>query len=184
MKLHKEMYSFTLNTSYNTVVFRNTYILDPNIMDLICNCEKKDKREHIMYDYKIKDNDDEIKFIKDVASEFLEFKNYKHNDKEWYMDIVRYNLDNETKPVDSGLAWHCENDQSDNLELITVLMYLRIDNTIRDGNLDYIDSHGIEQIINIEPGTIIIMDGRVEHKPQDPVGSGLRDLIAISFSVV
>lgn len=183
MKLHTAMYSFTLNTPYVTEVFRNTHILDPNIMDSICNCEKKDKREHIMYDYKIRDNDEKVKFIKDVASGFLEFKNYKHNKNEWYMDIIRYNLDNVTKPVDSGLAWHCENDQSDNLELVTVLMYLRIDDTIKDGNLGYIDSHGIKQLINIEPGTIIIMDGKVEHCPQNPIGTGTRDLIAVSFSV-
>lgn len=181
MKLHTAMYSFTLNTPYNTIVFRNMHILDPNIMDLICSQEKKDKREHIIYDHKINNYDDQILFIRDIASEFLYHRNYTHNNKEWYMDIIRYNLDNDTEPVDSGLAWHCENDNQE--ELITVLMYLRADKTINNCNLGYIDSLGVKQLLMIESGTIIIMDGNVCHCPQNPTGTGTRDLIAVSFSI-
>ena len=95
------------------------------------------------------------------------------------MDVIRYNLSDDTKPVSSGLAWHCENDNYPNL--ITVLLYLRVDKDIKGGNLGYIDSHGIKQTIMIDAGTIIIMDGNVVHKPDNPLGSGKRDLIAVSF---
>ena len=182
MKLHRAMYSFALNTTpYTTEVFRNIHILDPNSMDIICSKEKKEKREHLMYEHNYKDYDDNILFIKEVASEFLRIKNYAHNKDEWYMDIIRYNLDSETNPVESGLAWHCENDNQE--KLITVLMYLRADKTIQDGNLGYIDSFGVKQLLMIESGTIIIMDGNVCHRPQNPTGTGTRDLIAVSFSI-
>jgi hypothetical protein len=95
------------------------------------------------------------------------------------MDVIRYNLCNETQRVDSGLAWHCENDNGNNL--ITVLLYVRLDDTIIDGNLRYKDKDNRKQVIQIQSGTTIIMDGDVPHKPQDPYGTGKRDLIIVSF---
>ena len=47
------------------------------------------------------------------------------------MDVIRYNLNNDIKGIDSGLAWHCENDNFPNV--ITVLMYLHIDERIKEG---------------------------------------------------
>tara|TARA_B100000212_G_scaffold329803_1_gene295424 strand:- start:441 stop:737 length:297 start_codon:yes stop_codon:yes gene_type:complete len=96
------------------------------------------------------------------------------------MDVIRYNLQNETQRVDSGLAWHCENDNGNNL--ITVLLYLRLDDTVIDGNLRYKDKKNNKQVITIQSGTTIIMDGDVPHKPQDPYGTGKRDLIIVSFN--
>jgi hypothetical protein len=95
------------------------------------------------------------------------------------MDVIRYNLKNDTKRIDSGLAWHCENDNYPNV--ITVLLYLRIDHGIIDGNLRYKDVNGTKNILPLKSGTTIIMDGNVPHKPQDPYGTGLRDLVIISF---
>ena len=96
------------------------------------------------------------------------------------MDIIRYKLDNETKRVKSGLAWHCENDNYPNV--ITVLLYLRIDEGIIDGNIRYKeDKENQKQILQVSSGTTVIMDGNVPHKPQDPYGTGLRDLVIVSF---
>ena len=33
---------------------------------------------------------------------------FEHNKDKWYMDVIRYNLENDVKRVESGLAWHCE----------------------------------------------------------------------------
>ena len=104
---------------------------------------------------------------------------YLHNKDKWYMDVVRYKLENETKRIKSGLAWHVENDNYPNV--ITVLMYLRLDKDVIDGNLRYKDKHNVKKVLEICSGTTVIMDGNVPHKPQDPYGSGLRDLIIISF---
>ena len=68
--------------------------------------------------------------------------------------------------------------------MITVLLYLHIDKTVKDGNLRYRDKDNVKQIIEIKSGTTVIMDGRVKHKPQDPYGSGRRDLIIISFEKI
>ena len=55
------------------------------------------------------------------------------------MDVIKYKLVNDTKRIDSGLAWHCENDNYPNV--ITVLLYLTLDDEIKEGNLRYKDKH-------------------------------------------
>ena len=104
---------------------------------------------------------------------------FKHNREKWYMDVIRYSLENDVKRVESGLAWHCENDNYPNV--ITVLMYLRIDDGIKDGNIRYKDKNDVKYVLPLKSGTTVIMDGNVPHKPQDPYGSGKRDLIIVSF---
>jgi hypothetical protein len=180
---------FNLDTIYETRVFRNNPIIDPKVIENIIKDENV-KREH--YDYsskssakansKSKDSIQEqetVLFVKDVASNFLKMYDYTHDSDEWYMDVIRYNLQDEVNQVDSGLAWHCENDNYP--DLITILLYLRVDEGIKKGNLRYIDYHDVKQTISITSDTIIIMDGRVYHKPENPNGTGKRDLIAISF---
>ena len=175
---------FNLNTNYETRVFRNNPIIDPKVIENIVKDETV-KREHYDYDYSSNSKKDSIQelatvlFVKDVASNFLKMYDYTHDSDEWYMDVIRYNLKDEVKQVDSGLAWHCENDNYP--DLITVLLYIRVDEGIKKGNLRYIDSRNSKQTIGITSDTIIIMDGRVYHKPENPIGTGKRDLIAISF---
>ena len=163
-----------LDTLYPTEIYRD-YLVDPSIMDNIF--KGKDKRKVIFYDYK--DTNNYTNFIKDVSSEFLTMNGYSHNKDKWYMDVIRYKLENEKKRIKSGLAWHVENDNYPNV--ITVLMYLRLDKDVKDGNLRYKDKHNTKKVLEICSGTTVIMDGNVPHKPQDPYGSGLRDLIIISF---
>ena len=169
---------FSLDTEHDTNVFRNLGIIDPATIEEIVE-EETVKREHYGFDYRTTDlNTPTIEFIHTVASNFLDMFNYNHKTNTWFMDVIRYNLDDD-KPIDSGLAWHCENDNYPNL--ITVLLYVRVDKDIKNKDLGYIDSRGIEQTIMIDAGTIIIMDGNVFHKPENPFGSGKRDLIAVSF---
>ena len=120
-----------------------------------------------------------IEFIRDITSEFLIMNHFNHNKDKWYMDVIRYQLKDETKRVKSGLAWHCENDNYPNV--ITVLMYLHLDDKIKEGNLKYKDKFNNKLILEIKGGTTVIMDGNVPHKPQDPYGSGKRDLVIMSF---
>ena len=60
-------------------------------------------------------------------------------------------------------------------------MYLHIDDKIKEGNLNYKDKYNNKLVLEIKGGTTVIMDGNVPHKPQDPYGSGKRDLIIMSF---
>lgn len=169
------MKKIKLNTLYPTEVI-NEYLIDPSIMNnFFINTNQK--RKVIFYDYKKPTL--ETKFIKEISSNLLLENKCNHNSDKWYIDIIRYNLNNDTKRIKSGLAWHCENDNYPNV--ITVLFYLRIDEGIIDGNLRYKDRYNKKHILKVNSGTTIIMDGNVPHKPQDPYGSGIRDLIIVSF---
>jgi len=168
----------SLNTSHPTIVYKD-YLLDPSIMDKLPNDKNKnDKRNVIFYDYSERYNY-YCNFVRDITSGFLEMNGFEHNKNKWYMDIIRYRLNDDTKRVSSGLAWHCENDNYPNV--ITVLLYLTLDEGIIEGNLRYKDKHSNKHVLNIKSGTTVIMDGNVPHKPQDPYGTGKRDLIIMSF---
>jgi hypothetical protein len=169
---------YHLNTYYPTLV-HDDYIVDPSIMNHLIQDNGK-KRNKIDYDYTDKFNPYH-EFIRDITSEFLIMNHFNHNKEKWYMDVIRYQLKDDTKRVKSGLAWHCENDVTSYREVITVLMYLHIDDKIIEGNLGYKDRFNNKLILEIKGGTTVIMDGNVPHKPQDPYGSGKRDLIIMSF---
>lgn len=167
---------YNLNTFYPTIIY-NDYLIDPSIMKYLLP-ETDKKRSVVLYDYTNKRNIYHT-FVRDICSDYLQINHFDHNKSKWYMDVIRYQLDNDTKGVDSGLAWHCENDNYPNV--ITVLLYLHIDEEIKEGNLRYKDKNNNIQILEIKNGTTVIMDGNVPHKPQDPYGSGKRDLIIMSF---
>ena len=162
---------YRLDTSYPTIIFED-YFIDPSIMDHVIKKKNKKRISQQLW-YKDKYNP-YVSFICDIASNLL-----NHNRDIWYIDLIRYQFNNVKKPVKSGLAWHCENDNDDNL--ITVLFYLHIDETIKEGNLMYKDKDNVKNILTIKSGITVIMDGRVLHKPQDPYGLGKRDLIIVSF---
>lgn len=167
---------YHLNTYYPTLIL-DDYIVDPSIMKYLITDTIK-KRNAVYYNYSGKTNPYHG-FIRDITSEFLKMNHFNHNKDKWYMDVIRYQLKDDTKRVESGLAWHCENDNYPNV--ITVLMYLQIDDEIKEGNLKYKDKFNNKLVLKIGSGTTVIMDGSVPHKPQDPYGSGKRDLIIMSF---
>ena len=165
-----------LNTKYPTLVM-NRELVKPDIIESLSE-SKGEKRHTTYHDYSEPTNATK-QYVVYACSDLLKEYGFAHNRNNWSMDVIRYNLQNETKRVDSGLAWHCENDNGNNL--ITVLLYVRLDDTIIDGNLRYKDKENKKQIITIHSGTTVIMDGNVPHKPQDPFGTGRRDLIIVSF---
>lgn len=166
----------SLNTRYPTIVFTKP-LVDASLVEALSE-STGEKRHTTYHDYSDEMNVTKLSVVY-TCSDFLEEHGFKHKRYKWSMDVIRYNLDNQTKRVDSGLAWHCENDNGNNL--ITVLLYVRLDDTIIDGNLRYKDKDNQKQVIQIQSGTTIIMDGEVPHKPQDPYGTGKRDLIIVSF---
>lgn len=165
-----------LNTKYPTILFEKQ-LIDPKIIESLS--ESKGEKRHTTYHDYSEPMDSKKESVVSACSDLLNEHRFSHNRYNWSMDVIRYNLCNETQRVDSGLAWHCENDNGNNL--ITVLLYLRLDDTIIDGNLRYKDKDNQKQVIQIQSGTTIIMDGDVPHKPQDPYGTGKRDLIIVSF---
>lgn len=168
-----------LNTSYPTIVYKD-YLLDPSIIDELPSDGRwqNKKRNVVFYDSSNKYNP-HCNFVRDITSGFLEMNGFKHNKNKWYMDIIRYQLKDDTKRVSSGLAWHCENDNYP--DVISVLLYLTIDEGVKEGNIRYKDKDNNKIVLKVNSGTTVIMDGNVPHKPQDPYGTGKRDLIIMSF---
>jgi len=141
---------------------------------------KEDVLDKQLYYYKETDLPQDLIQILDNVSEFLKSQGFSHNENIWYADFIRYKLDN-SESVDSGLVWHYENQNYP--DLITVLCYLRKDESLEGGNLRYKDKEGTKKVIQVSTGTTVIMDGRVEHKPEAVSGTGQRDLIIISFQI-
>ena len=125
-----------LNTLYPTEVINN-YFIDPSIMKFLLKKTGK-KRNVTLYDYT--DKNSYVTFVKDISSNLLKSMGYNHTPDIFYIDVIRYELIDVIKPVDSGLAWHVENDNYP--DLVSVLHYLRLDDSIKDGNLKYKDKYG------------------------------------------
>ena len=166
----------SLNTRYPTIVFTKP-LVDASVVEALSE-SSGETRHTTVHEYYEPMDATKLSVVY-TCSDFLQKHGFSHNRYRWTMDVIRYNLDKETQRVDSGLAWHCENDNGN--DLITVLLYVRLDDTIIDGNLRYKDKDNQKQIIQIQSGTTIIMDGKVPHKPQDPYGTGKRDVIIVSF---
>ena len=174
-----------LNTYYPTIVFRQMPLIDPKIItEIMGNSTKTHERvdfthKDIFFPKSNKYIKLRLKFITEIASSFLTLYGFKHCKNKWYMDCIRHDLHDEKTNIVGPLCWHCENDNYSNL--ITVLFYLRKDKGVINGDLEYKDKNNQKQILEINSGMTVIMDGRVQHKPQDPYGSGKRELIAVSF---
>ena len=170
---------YRLNTTHDTIVYPKTPLIEPEVIHEIMG-PKKDVLDKEVYYYKSRDNPQKLIQIRDTVSEFLKKQGVQHNKSIWYADLIRYKLDN-SLPVDSGLVWHYENQNYP--DLITVLCYLRKDESLEGGNLRYKDKDNVKKVIHVSSGTTVIMDGRVEHKPETVSGTGQRDLVIISFQI-
>ena len=137
-KKDKEMLS--LDTQYPTMVHKD-YIIDPSVIDKLS--EESEEKRKVVYFHHTETTPVHV-FITEICSGFLKQNGFQHDRNKWFMDVIRYNLKDETKRVKSGLAWHCENDNYPNV--ITVLMYLRIDETLKDANIRYKDRNNEKEL--------------------------------------
>jgi len=161
------------------MVFPYTPLLEPDVIHRIMGPKEYVLDKQVYY-YKSTDNPPELYAIQNDISSFLSKQGIHHNKSIWYADLIRYKPDS-AGSVDSGLVWHTEN--MNYPDLISVLCYLRKDETIKSGNLRYKDKDNEKKVIHVSTGTTIIMDGRVEHKPEKVHGTGQRDLIIVSFQI-
>ena len=84
---------YNLNTFYPTIVY-NDYLIDPSIMKYLLP-ETDKKRRVVLYDYTNKRNIYHT-FVRDICSDYLQINHFDHNKSKWYMDVIRYQLDNDT----------------------------------------------------------------------------------------
>lgn len=109
------------------------------------------------------------------ASHILKNNGYKIDNNNYHIDFHRYNLFGEK--YNSELDWHEDDYGATNYEVCTAIFYLRKDKTIKGGDL-LIKDH--DKII-VADGTLLLLDGRTIHKPEDLNGTGCRDSIVVQF---
>ena len=112
------------------------------------------------------------------ASSILQEYNYPIDNNNYHLDFHRYNLFGEK--VSSRLDWHCDDYGDVNYPVNTAIFYLRKDPSIDGGNL-IVKEKKIQNTISVKDNTIVLMDGRLEHKPEDLTGFGCRDSIVVQF---
>ena len=88
---------------------------------------------------------------------FLKQNGFQHDRNKWFMDVIRYNLKDETKRVKKWIGMALRKRQLSKCH--HVLMYLRIDETLKDANIRYKDRNNEKRVIELESGTTVIMDG-------------------------
>ena len=113
-----------------------------------------------------------------IVSVFLKKCGYKIDDSIYHIDFHRYNLFGEEHT--STFTWHKDDYGATNYEVNTAILYLRKDMTIRGGNLLIKGQNKV----NIGENMVVLMDGRVIHKPEDLKGFGCRDSIVVKFQRV
>ncbi len=117
--------------------------------------------EHQFYTKEVSDIDNDVKFI---------------------MKVHMANA--ETESIDPGLVVHQDNDQYENADLQTLLVYIDVDCV--GGELDIYDKHGIHIIKTIKPKCktnkikCVLLDGNCYYKPRLLL-SGKRIMISFQF---
>ena len=122
-------------------------------------------------------NLDCIQNLMSAVSNILKENHYQIDNTYFYIDFHGYSLfgGKYSTPFD----WHQDEDCIGH-QVITAILYLRKDETIKGGNL-IID--GSYKII-VKKNTMVIMDGKLEYKPEDLEGFGCRDSIVFHFKNV
>ena len=110
-----------------------------------------------------------------IVANILTTNGFHIDSSKYNIDFHRYNLFG--KKHSTPFAWHEDDYGSTGYEVNTAVMYLRKDKTIRGGNLLV---KGANKVI-VEENTIVLMDGRLIHKPEDLNGFGCRDSIVVQF---
>ena len=162
-----------MNVQLNSnLLIINEIPIDPKITEKIIG-KRIFTREHCTFETSHSDsNPPIIKFIIDISSGYLNLKGFNHIKNTWYMDIIRYNLNGESCSS-CNLNYKEEN-------LIIILFCLRNDSRIK-GNLKYKDINNFEKTLIIENTITIIINTKLGCKLENCSGTGIRDIIVISF---
>jgi hypothetical protein len=122
-------------------------------------------------------DNDIIKFVNKSTNILLE-NGFNINKNKFHVDFHRYYINN--KNYESDLTWHEDDYGATSYNVNTIIYYIRMDPTIKGGNLLYKKDGKIHKI-NVENNLMILMDGRITHKPENLEGYGRRDSIVVQF---
>ena len=119
--------------------------------------------------------DESIEHLVSIVSNILKETGFHIDSSKYDVDFHRYNLFG--KKHSTPFAWHEDDYGSTGYEVNTAILYLRKDKTIKGGDLLI---KGENKVI-VEENTMVLIDGRVIHKPEDLEGFGCRDSIVVQF---
>lgn len=110
--------------------------------------------------------------------ELLEmFGKTKYDLSHYYIEFQQRNCGFEKK-CKRTFDWHNDDYGVVNYNVYTIIYYIRKDNTIKGGNLEYIFENK-NYIQQIENGRILCFDGNLKHRPEICSGIGCRDSIVV-----
>jgi hypothetical protein len=105
------------------------------------------------------------------------FSNYDINN--YCIEFHQRNCGFEKKPYQWS-TWHNDDYGAVHNRVYTILFYIRKDNTVKDGNLDYkLNKNKNIHTHIVTTGDILCFSGDLQHKPQKTSGFGCRDLIVL-----
>jgi hypothetical protein len=168
MAYYQETYPYNdLLKQYNDLV--KQYTID--------TCSKILFDSSDMSSYDDYNNNPKITQLIDFAYNTLK-KYFKIRNECVHFEMWSYNPNN-TKII-SPLDIHTDNDNGDNIH--TFILYTQKDNTIVDGNLTIYE--GKPDIVTINTGDIVCLDGNTMHRPNDIGGTGFRNCIVLMFNAI
>lgn len=96
---------------------------------------------------------------------------------QYYIEFQQRNCGFEKK-CKRTFDWHKDDCGTVNYKVYTIIYYIRKDNTIKGGNLEYIFENK-NHIQEIQNGQILCFDGNLKHRPEICSGIGCRDSIVV-----
>ena len=168
--------------------YQDLFDLGDNIINKIipksfCNFRWKkctNEHENILNSIEfINSNKDICHLLKD-SSNILKENGFAIDKNNYHIDFHRYFLSNDDSKFKTDLDWHKDDKGATGYNVNTIIYYLNKDTTLEGGNLLY-KRNKKDYKISVESNLIILMDGRLIHKPEDICGYGRRDSIVIQF---
>ena len=112
------------------------------------------------------------------TKQILDMFNKKNYDlSQYYIEFHQRNCGFEKK-CKRTFNWHTDDYGAVNFKVYTIIYYIRKDNTIKGGNLEYIFENK-NYIQQIKDGRILCFDGNLKHQPEICSGIGCRDSIVV-----
>ena len=103
--------------------------------------------------------------------------NTRYEAKKYLIEFHQRNSGFEKKPHKT-FDWHKDDFAATSWPVQTCIFYLRKDNTIDGGNLEY-KIGGEKYTHKVETGDLLQFQGDISHKPQSTSGFGCRDIIVV-----
>jgi hypothetical protein len=119
-----------------------------------------------------------IEPIMEKTKQILDMFNKTNYDlSQYYIEFHQRNCGFE-KNIKRTFDWHTDDYGAGPFKVYTIIYYIRKDNTIKGGNLEYIFENK-NYIQQIKKEQILCFDGNLKHRPEICSGIGCRDSIVV-----